>query len=432
MWSIFSKGRRIFFSPNINLVNKGIERRLGSSLRFYKNIENGYSYRWFLTDVSNPTNESDFNSLFSGTPESFGVDKGDNINWVTETKPSYLPTNNFAWEVNAYLKIDISGDYQFNTRSDDGNQLVINDSIITSFYGSRGLGDGENSDVINLTTGLYNFRYRMQQGSGGSGAQVRWKIPGSDTFVIIPSSAFMVKSTIPIIPLTIDIFSTIGTYSWIAPTGINQVEYLVVAGGGGGGNGFDSGGGGGAGAGMVLTGVINVTPGQSYTIVVGSGGLGGDDIRSNRDGADGENSIFGTITAIGGGFGKGSRSATGAGTLGLGGAAQVIDVSSAVGGNGGGGGNSGGGGGGAIGAGTNRTNASTAGIGGSGISSDITGSSLIYGKGGNGGTANNGTINGSNGAANTGNGGNGGSSNSSDSSSGGNGGSGIIVIKYGS
>jgi hypothetical protein len=193
MWSVFSKGRRIFFSPNINLVNWGIERRLGSSLRFYKNIENGYSYKWFLTDGSNPTNESDFNSLFSGTPQSFGVDKGDNINWVAETKPSYLPTNNFAWEVNAYLKIDISGDYQFNTRSDDGNQLVINDSIITSFYGGRGLGDGENSDVINLTTGLHNFRYRMQQGSGGSGAQVRWKIPGSDTFVIIPSSAFMVK-----------------------------------------------------------------------------------------------------------------------------------------------------------------------------------------------------------------------------------------------
>jgi hypothetical protein len=193
MWSIFSKGRRIFFSPNINLVNKGIERRLGSSLRFYKNIENGYSYRWFLTDGSNPTNESDFNSLFSGTPESFGVDKGGNINWVTETKPSYLPTNNFAWEVNAYLKIDIPGDYQFNTRSDDGNQLVINNSIITSFYGGRGLGDGENSAVINLTTGLYNFRYRMQQGGGGSGAQVRWKIPSSDTFVIIPSSTLWLK-----------------------------------------------------------------------------------------------------------------------------------------------------------------------------------------------------------------------------------------------
>jgi hypothetical protein len=41
MWSVFSKGRIIFFSPNLNLVNRGIERTLDSSLRFYRNIKNG-------------------------------------------------------------------------------------------------------------------------------------------------------------------------------------------------------------------------------------------------------------------------------------------------------------------------------------------------------------------------------------------------------
>jgi hypothetical protein len=39
MWSILSKGRRIFFSPNRNLVNYRLERIIGSSLRFYKNLD---------------------------------------------------------------------------------------------------------------------------------------------------------------------------------------------------------------------------------------------------------------------------------------------------------------------------------------------------------------------------------------------------------
>ena len=61
--------------------------------------------------------------------------------------------------------------------------------------------------------------------------------------------------------------------SWVAPTGVNAVDYLVVAGGGGGGRGP---GGGGGGAGGYQSGTqLSVTPGISYTIVVGSGGAGG-------------------------------------------------------------------------------------------------------------------------------------------------------------
>jgi hypothetical protein len=232
---------------------------------------------------------------------------------------------------------------------------------------------------------------------------------------------------------TIQSFTSVGTTSWTAPAGVTSVEYLVVGGGGGAGNGYDSGGGGGAGGGMVLTGITSVIPGNSYTITVGSGGTGGADTRTNNNGTDGNSSVFGSITALGGGYGGGSRTNNPgpAGTgQGLGGATQVTNVSSGVGGNGGGGGNAGGGGGGAAGAGTNRVSAASAGVGGAGITSSITGAAVVYGGGGNGGTANNGTINGANGSANTGKGGGAGSSNGTDSSSGGNGGSGIVVLKY--
>lgn len=233
-------------------------------------------------------------------------------------------------------------------------------------------------------------------------------------------------------PFTGQTFTTVGTTSWTAPSGVTLIEYLVVGGGGGGGNGYDAGGGAGGGGGMVLTGTLSVTPGQSYTVTVGDGGAGGTDSRTNNNGTSGGDSVFASITALGGGYGGGSRTnnpgPAGSGA-GLGGASQVSNTTAPTGGNGGGGGNAGGGGGGAGGAGTTRTNASTPGVGGAGISSSLSGSSVTYGAGGNGGSANVNNNDGSAGTANIGNGGGGGSATSSNSGGGGNGGSGIVIIK---
>lgn len=219
------------------------------------------------------------------------------------------------------------------------------------------------------------------------------------------------------------LFTSVGTTSWTAPVGVTEVEYLVVAGAGGGGNGYDNAGGAAGGAGMVLTGSLSVTPGESYTVTVGDGGNGGADTRTNNAGSSGENSVFATITALGGGFGAGSRTG---GSVGL---KQVGSTTAPTGGTGSGGGQAGKGGGGATGDGTSNSG-STPGTGGAGLISTISGTSVTYGVGGNGGTNLSPTTNGADGTTNRGNGGNGGSSTSSDSASGGKGGSGIVIIKY--
>lgn len=220
----------------------------------------------------------------------------------------------------------------------------------------------------------------------------------------------------------VETFTTVGSTTWTAPIGVTSVEYLVVAGGGGAGNGYDNAGGGGGAGGMVLTGTINVTPGQSYTITVGDGGIGGANERANNAGTSGENSVFGSVTALGGGQGQGSR------TGGVAGSAQVSNTTAPTGGSGSGGGNGGKGGGGAGGAGSSNS-VTTGGAGGNGVSSSISGTSVTYGAGGAG--ANAGTQNsGVNGTSNRGNGGRAGGAAPSNSTGGGNGGSGIVIIKY--
>ena len=234
------------------------------------------------------------------------------------------------------------------------------------------------------------------------------------------------------------------------------IEYLVVAGGGGGGGNY----GGGGGAGGFQTGTMYVPKGN-YSITVGAGGDGGDRTGSTSglDGDTGANSVFHTITSLGGGGGGATDSDEDGEPGGSGGGSRyggaVGAGTSGQGYNGGTGSTSGsnygsGGGGGASAAGTGGSG-SAGGVGGDGIASTISGSSVTYAGGGGGGTyqggthGNGGSGGGGNGATavdsgtvggtgvagtvNTGGGGGGGSA-GSNGGIGGDGGSGIVIVRY--
>lgn len=72
-------------------------------------------------------------------------------------------------------------------------------------------------------------------------------------------------------------FTTPGTYTWVVPEGVTKVSCVVI---GAGGQGTlyvgVNGHGGGEGGALRYKNNIDVTPGQSYTVVVGSGGITGE------------------------------------------------------------------------------------------------------------------------------------------------------------
>jgi hypothetical protein len=88
------------------------------------------------------------------------------------------------------------------------------------------------------------------------------------------------------------------------------VEVLVVAGGGSGGTStLGNGGGGGGGAGGVIyNSAYQLTNAAAITVTVGAGGAG--QSTNNSQGNDGSNSVFGSLTAIGGGGGGGAGANT--------------------------------------------------------------------------------------------------------------------------
>ena len=147
------------------------------------------------------------------------------------------------------------------------------------------------------------------------------------------SSASSASASIkPVDPVGSQSYTTPGTYTWVAPSGVTTVSVVAVGGGGGGGasnssNIPGSGGlGGGYGGGLGYKNNYSVTPGNSYTVVVGSGGsgsTGGTGTTRNSGtggaGASGGNSYFCSTSVVMGCGGGGGSIGGGSGYTGSGG-----------------------------------------------------------------------------------------------------------------
>ena len=138
--------------------------------------------------------------------------------------------------------------------------------------------------------------YHSNYWDGGGNA---WDLPGQ----------MIVEEYLPAWEGEVQVFAAVGTTSWTAPSGVTSVDVLVVGGGGGAG-------------GVVYQAGRAVTPGASYTVVVGAGGYGApggsggvrtDGVVQSATGhqftvsaTSGGNSQFDSIIAYGGGYGGSS------------------------------------------------------------------------------------------------------------------------------
>lgn len=267
-------------------------------------------------------------------------------------------------------------------------------------------------------------------------------------------------------------FTSSGTFS--VPSGLTTVNVLVVGGGGAGGFGVSQGGGGGGAGGLIYRPAFPVTPGGTVTVTVGEGASAPGS--SGTTSANGQDSVFGTLTAKGGGSGgsfntgdagpnQGNPGGSGGGRGGgypnnsAGSATQPTQPGDSgtygFGNPGGLGSNSNadpaGGGGGAGAAGESVPgNPTLGGNGGIGKAYNISGTSVYYAGGGGGGEdaqpaaqgggqggqggGGNGNIqnggNGQSGTANRGGGGGGGDTQSPGQGQAGGGGKGIVIVSY--
>ena len=371
------------------------------------------------------------------------------------------------------LPIPISKSYQLVY---DNNEL--GPVIDTSRYYRNEIFTLNNQDA---------YRYLVQNSSGSNyPIDTRYDQYYNNTKVIInfdslTNEAYTNLSVLSSGSFTINTGPIPNTSSFIS----NSIQVLVVAGGGGGG--MDMGGGGGGG-GVIYNNSYTITSGSVINVTVGNGGSGAPAAgTSGQPGGhqytisatQGGNSVFGSITAIGGGYGGSSyfqytpnngyggsggsgggasgysdgntgRNGTGSVGQGFNGGASSGQYYSGGGGGAGGSGSSGpnkanggpgviyptmspyyfGGGGGGSGYSINGGDGGIGGGGGGAVGTTVGGAGLNNGSAGGGGSTNSQTNTpGGNAGANTGGGGGGGSHYNSNNK-GGNGGSGIVIVRY--
>ena len=316
---------------------------------------------------------------------------------------------------------------------------MTNDEINIIAFGTFSVSNFNGSGLVNGTVSANKYDVGNADGTGAMA------IPSGTTAQrpISPAFGYTRYNT------TINDMEFYDGSRWLLVNANYSIDYLVVAGGGGGGS-----YGGGGGAGGYLSSSTTLISTNTYTIVIGAGGTGANNITSidPKQGANGSNSVFSSIaTSIGGGGGGGNSPSTSAAHSGIaGGSGGGSSNQNAVGSPGSGtsgqgyaGGSSSGSAGTATGGGGGG--ASQVGVNGSGTSNGSGGNGATWLNGvtyagGGGGCA--GSYAGASGGAGGGGAGNatspvsgtantgGGGGAAKDTTSTGNGGSGVVIIRY--
>jgi hypothetical protein len=257
----------------------------------------------------------------------------------------------------------------FTAPTDTGGSAITSYQVVSSPGSVVATGASSPITVTGLTNGTaYTFRVAAIN------------LYGAGTFSAASASVT------PNIVQGQQAYTTAGTYTWVAPTGVTSVAVVTVGGGGGGWTNCSCGGGSAGGGGELrYTNNFSVTPGSSYTVVVGAAGAATCNAPTN-----GGQSTFNSTTAVAKGGGRGfggfgaAAGAGGSGGTGTGGGNGGNGGTSSCFGNGKGGGGAGGYAGAGGQGGTNGVNSGNgyAGTGGAGGGGGGSGGGSLYGSGG--------------------------------------------------
>ncbi len=266
-------------------------------------------------------------------------------------------------------------------------------TITYNLSGANSATNQSSTLTFNNGTGTFNT---ISIANGGSTTVSVTNISSGTPVAFSCSNAINATSSFIVSIMT---FNTNGTFT--VPTGVTCIQVQAWGAGGGGGGGVGGSGGGGGGGAYTLNNSVLVTPGNTYNIAIGQGGIGGQNAgNTNNTGNPGtatSATFDGAVTVTanpgqGGTFGTGTSVSGGAGGTGgtySGGAGGVGNSTLNTGGTGDGGGGGSSAGTGAVGNAGGTPTAGTAvtggGPGGVGATGTNTGSNPASGPGGGGG-----------------------------------------------
>lgn len=169
----------------------GIDRRpLGtcaqppahSSTRYDEGLQ-GLSAQWYE------------NASLNGTPKVFSLgipavtDGKVDKDWTGASPVSGIPATNWSAQLTGTITFPTAGEYQFQTWSDDGSMVWIDDNLKVNHW-RTGTWAQSPTGTITVTAGqVARIRVHYFQATGPSALSLRWMKPGDTAFISIPGTA---------------------------------------------------------------------------------------------------------------------------------------------------------------------------------------------------------------------------------------------------
>ena len=129
-----------------------------------------------------------FNNItMTGTPAGTRVDGPIDYMW-NQSAPGVTGVNadEFSIRWNGRLRVTATGNYQFQTRSDDGVRLWVNEQLLIDQWNDHSATDHTSGNVYLVAGQVYPIRMEFYERLIDAEIRLRWRVPGSSTFVAIP------------------------------------------------------------------------------------------------------------------------------------------------------------------------------------------------------------------------------------------------------
>jgi len=152
------------------------------------NVGWGVNYQYFEGHWDTLPNFENMSSVKEGISHNFSLEQRES-------------DNDFGFRYFAQLEVPKTGEYKFFLTSDDGSQLIIDDSIIIDNDGLHGAIT--HSALTQLNAGLHRIEVVFFQNTGGQRLNVEWQGPEFDR-QIISSSALRLAEPVNSFPVAED------------------------------------------------------------------------------------------------------------------------------------------------------------------------------------------------------------------------------------
>ncbi len=136
------------------------------------------------------------NRTLTGSPAGTRIDNSVNFDWGSgATGVAGVATNNFSVRWTGFLRAPTTGNYQFQTASDDGVRLWVNNLLVINNWTDHAVATNTSANVSLVAGQSYPVTLEFYENGGLAVMKLNWKIPAASLFTAMNTQAGVIPNT---------------------------------------------------------------------------------------------------------------------------------------------------------------------------------------------------------------------------------------------